>query len=251
MKRTTTPRRGGVLREGYDYDFSRCDPTGAHVDPAWCAIYETVTVSGPDGELGPMLAESWRQDPDRERRLALPDPAGRALPVRRAVRRDGRRRRRSASTAIRSRRRSTRSSGGTSPACGPRATRCSSSCTSRAPACRGCCAPGTRRSTTRPPAERPATTFGRTTADGTGPVRLRRVRRRARTSTSRRWEGYRGPHTTWQENARPRLPRRDALDSDPRRPRARRRARARRDRLPPERLAARRRPARARTRSSR
>ncbi len=63
---TETPRRGGVLREGYDYDFSRCDPTGAHVDPAWCAIYETVTISGPDGELGPMLAESWRQDPERE-----------------------------------------------------------------------------------------------------------------------------------------------------------------------------------------
>jgi peptide/nickel transport system substrate-binding protein len=61
-----TPRRGGVLREGYDYDFSRCDPTGAHVDPAWCAIYETVTVCGPDGALGPMVAESWRQDPDRD-----------------------------------------------------------------------------------------------------------------------------------------------------------------------------------------
>ena len=40
------PRRGGILREGYDYDFSRCDPTGDHVDPAWCAVYETVTVSG-------------------------------------------------------------------------------------------------------------------------------------------------------------------------------------------------------------
>ena len=59
------PLRGGTLREGYDYDFSRCDPTGAHVDPAWCAVYETVTVAGPDGELGPMLAESWRQDPNR------------------------------------------------------------------------------------------------------------------------------------------------------------------------------------------
>lgn len=61
------PRRGGILREGYDYDFSRTDPTGAHVDPAWCAIYETVTVAGPDGGLGPMLAESWRQDPADER----------------------------------------------------------------------------------------------------------------------------------------------------------------------------------------
>jgi peptide/nickel transport system substrate-binding protein len=64
---TEVPRPGGVLREGYDYDFSRCDPTGAHVDPAWCAIYETVTVSSPDdGTLGPMLAESWRQDHERE-----------------------------------------------------------------------------------------------------------------------------------------------------------------------------------------
>src|SRR6476619_6697324 len=62
-----TPRRGGILREGYDYDFSRCDPTGAHVDPAWCAVYETVTVTGPDGMLGPMVAESWRQDPGDER----------------------------------------------------------------------------------------------------------------------------------------------------------------------------------------
>lgn len=63
---TGEPRAGGRLREGYDYDFSRCDPTGAHVDPAWCAVYETVTVSGPDGELGPMLADTWRQDPARE-----------------------------------------------------------------------------------------------------------------------------------------------------------------------------------------
>jgi peptide/nickel transport system substrate-binding protein len=62
------PRPGGILREGYDYDFSRCDPTGAHVDPAWCAVYETVTVSGPEGELGPMLADSWREDPANERR---------------------------------------------------------------------------------------------------------------------------------------------------------------------------------------
>jgi len=61
------PRRGGILREGYDYDFSRCDPTGAHVDPAWCAVYETVTIFGPDGALGPMLAESWREDPADER----------------------------------------------------------------------------------------------------------------------------------------------------------------------------------------
>ena len=63
-----TPRRGGTLREGYDYDFSRCDPTGAHVDPAWCAVYETLTVSGPDGALGPMLADSWHEDPRQPKR---------------------------------------------------------------------------------------------------------------------------------------------------------------------------------------
>ena len=57
------PRTGGILREGYDYDFSRCDPTGAHVDPAWCAVYETVTVAWRlDGLLEPMIAKSWERD---------------------------------------------------------------------------------------------------------------------------------------------------------------------------------------------
>src|SRR5262245_42203166 len=60
-----TPRAGGILREGFDYEFSRCDPTGAHVDPAWCAVYETATVAGPDGRLGPMIAELWdRESPE-------------------------------------------------------------------------------------------------------------------------------------------------------------------------------------------
>jgi peptide/nickel transport system substrate-binding protein len=59
------PRRGGILREGYDYTFSRCDPaTGAHVDPAWCAVYETATVADSAGRLGPSLATDWRQSPD-------------------------------------------------------------------------------------------------------------------------------------------------------------------------------------------
>ena len=59
------PRRGGILREGYDYTFSRCDPaTGAHVDPAWCAVYETATVADSEGRLGPSLATDWRQSPD-------------------------------------------------------------------------------------------------------------------------------------------------------------------------------------------
>jgi peptide/nickel transport system substrate-binding protein len=59
------PRQGGILREGYDYTFSRCDPaTGAHVDPAWCAVYETATVADSTGVLGPSLATEWRQSPD-------------------------------------------------------------------------------------------------------------------------------------------------------------------------------------------
>jgi ABC-type transport system substrate-binding protein len=59
------PRRGGILREGYDYTFSRCDPaTGAHVDPAWCAVYETATVADAHGVLGPSLATAWSQSPN-------------------------------------------------------------------------------------------------------------------------------------------------------------------------------------------
>lgn len=54
------PRRGGTLREGYDYTFSRCDPaTGAHVDPAWCAVYETATVADASGVLGGSVADAW------------------------------------------------------------------------------------------------------------------------------------------------------------------------------------------------
>src|SRR5579864_194752 len=59
------PIRGGVLTEGYDYDFSRVDPaTGAHVDPAWCAIYETVLVCDEYGVPGPMLANKWAVSED-------------------------------------------------------------------------------------------------------------------------------------------------------------------------------------------
>lgn len=59
---------GGILREGYDYDFSRLDPaTGAHVDPAWCAVYETLVVNDAGGRPGPMLASGWRTSEDRLR----------------------------------------------------------------------------------------------------------------------------------------------------------------------------------------
>ena len=47
---TATPRRGGVLREGYENDFSLMDPAvGAHVDPSWCAVFETDTLADASG----------------------------------------------------------------------------------------------------------------------------------------------------------------------------------------------------------
>lgn len=59
------PRHGGILREGFDYDFSRVDPAGgAHVDPPWCAIYETALVFDENSRPGPMLADGWRVDDD-------------------------------------------------------------------------------------------------------------------------------------------------------------------------------------------
>lgn len=59
-----SPRRGGILREGYEYDFSLLDPAvGAHVDPSWGAIYETDTIADPvTGAIGPMLTPAWRAD---------------------------------------------------------------------------------------------------------------------------------------------------------------------------------------------
>jgi peptide/nickel transport system substrate-binding protein len=46
-----------VLREAFDYAFSRLDPTGAHIDPPAVAIYETALVKGPDWQAHPMLAD--------------------------------------------------------------------------------------------------------------------------------------------------------------------------------------------------
>lgn len=60
-----SPHLGGVLREAFDYEFSRMDPTvGAHIDPACCAVYETVLSLDPQGAVAPMLAESWQVSDD-------------------------------------------------------------------------------------------------------------------------------------------------------------------------------------------
>lgn len=57
--------RGGVLREAFDYPLSRMDPTaGAHIDPACCALYETVLTLDAEGQLAPGLADGWRISDD-------------------------------------------------------------------------------------------------------------------------------------------------------------------------------------------
>ena len=48
-----------ILREAFDYPFSRLDPLGDHIDPPSVAIYETLLVKGPDWKGHPMLAERW------------------------------------------------------------------------------------------------------------------------------------------------------------------------------------------------
>jgi peptide/nickel transport system substrate-binding protein len=59
------PKVGGVLREGYDLDFSRMDPINTNwYDPAFFALYDAVITSDPEGNLVPQLAESWSFSPD-------------------------------------------------------------------------------------------------------------------------------------------------------------------------------------------
>jgi peptide/nickel transport system substrate-binding protein len=53
-----------VLREAFDYEFSRLDPTGAHIDPPSVAVYETLVAKGPDWGATPLLASSWDVSPD-------------------------------------------------------------------------------------------------------------------------------------------------------------------------------------------
>lgn len=53
-----------ILREAFDYRFSRLDPTGAHIDPPSVALYETLVAKGPNGRAHPLLAQSWEASPD-------------------------------------------------------------------------------------------------------------------------------------------------------------------------------------------
>jgi peptide/nickel transport system substrate-binding protein len=64
---TPSPERGrgeDVLREAFDYQFSRLDPTGDHIDPPSVAIYEPLMAKGPDWGAHPSLAESWEVSDD-------------------------------------------------------------------------------------------------------------------------------------------------------------------------------------------
>lgn len=61
-----TRHRGGTLREVFDYGFSPLNPmTPSHVDPPFCAIYETLVGTDPEGNVVPMLAESWDVSSDQ------------------------------------------------------------------------------------------------------------------------------------------------------------------------------------------
>jgi ABC-type transport system substrate-binding protein len=53
-----------ILREAFDYEFSRLDPTGPHIDPTHIAVYELLMVKGPDFRAHPGLAESWEASAD-------------------------------------------------------------------------------------------------------------------------------------------------------------------------------------------
>ncbi len=45
-----------LLREAFDYPFSRLDPLSEHIDPPSIAVYETLLVKGTDGRAHPGLA---------------------------------------------------------------------------------------------------------------------------------------------------------------------------------------------------
>jgi peptide/nickel transport system substrate-binding protein len=54
-----------ILREAFDYPFSRIDPTGgAHIDPPSVAIYETIVTKAADWWLRPTIAERLEPSAD-------------------------------------------------------------------------------------------------------------------------------------------------------------------------------------------
>lgn len=65
VARQDAPTPGGMLREGYDLDFSRLDPVSTNwFDPAFYALFESVIIDNPEGGLDPQLATAWEIEPD-------------------------------------------------------------------------------------------------------------------------------------------------------------------------------------------
>ena len=54
----------GVLREAFDYPFSRLDPTGAHIDPPSVALYEPLVVKRDDWHADALLVSGWETSAD-------------------------------------------------------------------------------------------------------------------------------------------------------------------------------------------
>ena len=63
MPEDRNPRQK-VLREAFDYRFSRLDPTAPHIDPPSVAIYEPLLVKGPDWRPYGLLATDWTASTD-------------------------------------------------------------------------------------------------------------------------------------------------------------------------------------------
>jgi peptide/nickel transport system substrate-binding protein len=59
------PQPGGRFTEGYDRDFTRMDPVqSGWADPGHNALYEYTMLRDPEGNIVPMLAESWEISED-------------------------------------------------------------------------------------------------------------------------------------------------------------------------------------------
>ncbi len=63
--RQDEPQSGGILREGYDLDFSKLDPVSTSwYDPAFYALFESLLIDNPEGGLDPQLATEWEVSED-------------------------------------------------------------------------------------------------------------------------------------------------------------------------------------------
>jgi peptide/nickel transport system substrate-binding protein len=58
------PKQGGVFREGYDRDFTPPNPVlNSWADPDFNALFEALVIRNPEGQIVPMLADSFSSGP--------------------------------------------------------------------------------------------------------------------------------------------------------------------------------------------